>query len=213
MKDTRVIAIRHGETVWNLEGREMGQKDSPLTPKGGAQADALSTRLAGVTFQALYSSDLGRALDTARCIAKKHEIDVVPDARLRERNMGIFEGLTIPEMREQHPDVRREYEQTGGSFVIPNGESGDQRQARSVACFEELAQRHVGETIVIVTHGGVLAGVFQHVLGLPFESGRSFKRSNASLSVFLYRTSGWFLETWNDTSHLQEADVLDDMIH
>ena len=213
MKATRVIAIRHGETVWNLEGREMGQKDSPLTPKGHTQAEALADRLEHSSFSALYSSDLPRALDTAQCIADQSKIDVVTDVRLRERNMGIFEGLTIPEMREQHPDVRREYENTGGSFVIPEGESGDQRQARSVACFEELAERHSGETIVIVTHGGVLAGLLQHVLDLPFESGRSFKRSNGSLSLFVYRKPNLILETWNDVSHLQDAAALDDMIH
>ena len=213
METTRIIAIRHGETVWNIEGREMGQKDSPLTPKGRAQAEAVAARLANTRFSALYSSDLPRALDTARCIADKSKIDVVTDVRLRERNMGIFEGLTIPEMHEQYPDVRREYERTGGTFVIPEGESGDQRRARSVACFEELAVQHAGETIVIVTHGGVLAGIFQHVLGLPFESGRSFKRSNGSLSVFLYRNARLVLETWNDVSHLRDAEALDDMIH
>jgi probable phosphoglycerate mutase len=95
----KLICIRHGETQWNVEGREMGQLDSPLTPLGLRQAEAIADRLGKLEFDALYSSDLGRAVQTAEAIASRCGRDIRLDAGLRERNMGIFQGLTLEEMR------------------------------------------------------------------------------------------------------------------
>src|SRR5438477_4218649 len=87
---TQIIIVRHGETTWNLEGRHQGHLDSPLTKRGVAQAEALAARLGNEEFAALYSSDLGRALATAEIIGTRCGKSVVIDARLRERNLGIF---------------------------------------------------------------------------------------------------------------------------
>jgi len=202
MDATRFVIIRHGETEWNVDGREMGQLDSPLTPLGVAQAEGLARRVAATRFDALYSSDLGRAVKTATIIARLCSREVLFDARLRERNMGIFQGLTHAEMESKYPAERAEYRKEGSSYVIPSGESADERVQRALDCLEELAGQHAGGTLVIITHGGILMGLFEHVLGLPFGSGGKFRRPNAAWNVFTRERARWILETWGDVSHI-----------
>ena len=101
---TEILLIRHGETLWNQQGRMQGQNDSPLTPTGLEQARKLARRLKDVAFTALYSSDLGRAHQTARCIADATGHEIIADRGLRERSFGIFEGLTNAEIQVRHPE-------------------------------------------------------------------------------------------------------------
>src|SRR3954468_9986848 len=101
---TDVLLIRHGETLWNQQGRMQGQDDSPLTTTGLEQARKLARRLKDVAFTTLYSSDLGRAHQTARCIADETGHEIVADQGLRERSFGIFEGLTNSEIEKRYPD-------------------------------------------------------------------------------------------------------------
>jgi probable phosphoglycerate mutase len=204
MSTTRFILIRHGETVWNIEGREMGQLDSPLTSKGIRQAELLADRLEKMDFRILYSSDLQRAYDTAKIIASRKNIEINIDVRLRERNMGIFQGLTVSEMKSRFPVEWKQYQEGGFEYVIPNGESARQRVERTVSCLNELVEEHSGETVLCVTHTGILMGFFQYVLGLPHESGRKFKRLNAAINVFESENGRWVLETWGDVSHISD---------
>ncbi|MEO6873209.1 MAG: histidine phosphatase family protein [Opitutaceae bacterium] len=202
MAITRFILIRHGETEWNAVNREMGQLDSPLTARGLEQADRVAERLATVPFDVLYSSDLGRAVQTATAVARKCAHTIVFDVRLRERHMGIFQGLTADESEARFPQDRAAYHRKDGNYVIPEGESAEQRQRRTVVCLDEIAQRHVGGTVVIITHGGILMGFFEHVLGLPHGAGARFRRPNAAWNEFTRDETGWVLETWGDVSHL-----------
>src|SRR5262245_45575580 len=109
MSGTRIILLRHGETVWNLEGRYQGQLDSPLSTAGVTQARALAQRLATVHFAALYSSDLGRARQTTECIADVTGHKIRADPRLRERHLGIFQGRLKPELKLSFPDEYRRF--------------------------------------------------------------------------------------------------------
>jgi len=202
MPATRFILVRHGETEWNLQEREMGQLDSPLTPLGLEQARRLGDRLAQIKIDRLYSSDLPRAARTAAIIAEQTGHAVVFDVRLRERNMGIFQSLTAPEMDARYPKEREAYRTVGFEYVIPNGESARQRVDRTVACLDELAKNHSEQTLLVVTHGGILMGFFEYALGLPFRSGRKFRRPNAAINVFNRDQKGWILETWGDVTHL-----------
>jgi broad specificity phosphatase PhoE len=206
----KLIAIRHGETEWNVEGREMGQLDSPLTARGVEQSRLIAERLGQVLFDTLYSSDLGRALQTAEIIAAECGSQVRLDAGLRERHMGIFQGLTLAEMRERFPKERAHFEQMGPDYVVPGGESARQALERSAEVVTAIAQRHAHETVVVVTHGGFLMVFFQFVLGLPPGNGRRFKRYNASYNAFDYEDDKWSLVTWNDISHLSGLPSLDD---
>jgi len=185
----------------------MGHLDSPLTPLGVSQARRLAGRLAAIHFDALYSSDLGRAAETARIAADACKCEIAFDPRLRERNMGIFEGLTRSEMESRFPEERAAYRQKGPSYVIPRGESADQRVGRALQCLDELAARHPSGTLVVVTHGGILMGLFEFVLGLPFGSANRYVRANCSWNVFLREPKGWILETWGDVSHLETRDA------
>ncbi len=206
----RIIAIRHGETVWNAEGREQGQADSPLTPRGIQQSQAIARRLRGQRFAALYSSDLGRALETADIVATATCASVAVDAGLRERHMGIFQGFTREQMARQFPDEYAAYRANPHGYPIPGGESGQQRRERSVRVMTALADRHAGATIVAITHGGFLLGFCEHVLRLEPGNGWRLRRHNASFSAFSRTNGYWSLETWNDTSHLDSLGSLDD---
>jgi probable phosphoglycerate mutase len=206
----RLIAIRHGETEWNIQSREMGQLDSALTVRGIQQAQAIARRLSRCRFDALYCSDLARALRTAQIISSETRVDPVIDPGLRERNMGIFQGLTKAEMSEQFPLEYSEYRRVGQTFRIPQGESGQDRLARSIRVLTEIATRHIDQTVVVVTHGGFLMGFLEHVLGMTSGNGWRFRRQNAAFNCFEYLDGKWSLQTWNDTSHLGDLESVND---
>jgi 2,3-bisphosphoglycerate-dependent phosphoglycerate mutase len=202
MERAQLIMIRHGQTQWNLAGIRQGHLDSPLTDRGVGQAKALGRRLAHERFSTLYSSDLGRAVDTAKKISELTGHDIITDARLRERHLGIFQGLSSEEIKEKYPEEYRLHRTMGPHYVIPGGESVHQQVERNVGCLTEIAKRHSGETIVVVTHGGVLSGFFRHTLSIPLGAPRRFEFVNAGLNVFAYVDGEWFLQTWGDISHL-----------
>jgi probable phosphoglycerate mutase len=202
MDRTQFIIIRHGQTQWNIAGIRQGHLDSPLTEKGVAQSKALGQRLVRENFTALYSSDLGRAVETARMISDVTGHEIYTDARLRERHLGIFQGLNGEEIKARYPDEYRLHRSFGPDYVIPGGESVRQQVERNVTFLNSLAQKHVGETIVVVTHGGVLSGFFRHALAIPLEAPRRFEFMNASLNVFACEEGNWMLRTWGDVSHL-----------
>ena len=209
-----LIAVRHGETEWNLQGREQGHLDSTLTERGAKQAHALARRLSSIHFHALYSSDLGRAVQTAEIIASVCGKQVQLDPGLRERHMGTFQGLTQEEMRRKYPKEQDEYERTGFFHTVAGGESATERLERSAKVFTNIAERHANQTVIGVTHGGFLMGFLEHVLGLPFGNGWRFKKQNASFNAFEYVNSTWSLQTWNDLSHLNGLSTLvDPSIH
>jgi probable phosphoglycerate mutase len=211
VQTTRLIALRHGETVWNTTGQYQGQLDSALTEIGLEQSRALATRLAQVPFAALYSSDLGRARQTAQIIAERTGHAVQFDARLRERSLGVFQGFTRAEVKEKFPDEYRWFKEGGWDYVVPGGESARQSIERIVTCLDELARKHPGQQFVAITHGGVLGGFLRHVLGVPPDLPRYYKRFNASWNVFAWENGGWLLETWGDVSHLDRTLSLDDV--
>lgn len=206
----RLIPIRHGETRWNVEGREQGHLDSALTPRGSQQSRAVAERLRGGRFSVLYSSDLGRAIQTAEIISAVTGVRITRDIGLRERNMGVFEGLTKQEMAQRFPAEYSEYRRIGHEFRIPQGESGRERLERSIRVLNAIAERHPNETVVAVTHGGFLMGFFEHVLGIPPGNGWRFRRQNAAYNSFEYIEGVWRLETWNETAHLDPIGSIED---
>ncbi len=200
---TEVTFIRHGQTEWNTQKREMGHLDSPLTKKGEKQAAALAERLKGYKFSALYSSDLGRAFQTAQYISMAINLPIITDKELRERNMGIFQGHTRKEMAELYPTEWSLYNsESKFDYVIPQGESQRERYERSVRVFNRLANQHPEEKIVIISHGGILRGIFEYVLNLAPGNEDRFERRNATFNRFIKSESEWSLDVWGDTNHL-----------
>lgn len=197
--------VRHGETEWNLEQRIQGQGDSPLTPKGLAQAEAIAERLARERFDVLVASDLGRAMRTAGAIARRCGLEVVPDARLRERDFGAGEGLTYDEVNRHWPGVFSLAKEADADLAIPGGESRRQFHDRVRGAFIALAREHQGRRACVVAHGGVLAALYRFVHGIPVARPHRIPVSNASYNAVLFESDAWTLEAWDDVGHLPGA--------
>lgn len=201
---TRLILIRHGETIWNRQKRYMGHSDVPLNETGVRQAEALAVRLASEPFEAIYSSDLQRARRTAEIIARDSGVAVRLDPRLRELSFGQWEGTTEDDLRSAHPQEYLAW-QTDPSFVPPGGESMDQLGERAYAALREIARNHLMGTVTVVAHGGSLhAGVLM-ALGMPLRGRWSFYLYNASISELWIAENEAVLVRVNDTHHLAPA--------
>ena len=207
---TTLTLVRHGESRWNLEGRLQGHLDSSLTATGIAQAEATGRRLVGQRFTALYSSDLGRAHQTAEIISEHVKLPVVPMQGLRERNLGVFQGLTWEEVERKYPQELRLYGMSAPDYVIPDGESVQQRYDRTVGCLEQIARAHLGGSVIAVTHFGALESLLQRTMTIPLEEPRHFNLWNGSLNVFFYEDETWILGTWGDVAHLAGIGALDE---
>jgi len=203
----KLVIVRHGETEWNVQNKATGQLDSPLTPKGIRQAHAIADRLLRFSFTTVYSSDLGRAVQTANIIAEVCGKKVIFDPQLREWNMGIFEGLTVSEMHKKFPQYRQDYERIGFEYVIPEGESLRQCRDRGCRVLNAIAERHLDETVMAIAHGCLLMVFFEMVLGLPPGNSWRFKLYNANLCIFEYVNGRWSLIVWNDVSHLENIET------
>jgi probable phosphoglycerate mutase len=207
---TRIVVIRHGETEWNVESRIQGQRDSALTAVGLEQARSLAQRLAAEEFDVLISSDLGRALDTARCVSAACAHEVVPDARLRERNFGVGEGLTYDEVGRAYPDAFSRLRSIDPDYRIPGGESRRAFHDRVTGAFESIAREHAGKAIVVVTHGGVLATLYRHVHGIGIAAPHRVPITNAAYNALSHDGRAFAVEVWDDTAHLPAADPFEE---
>ena len=207
---TRFIVVRHGETEWNVAARIQGHGDSPLTAMGVAQADAVAQRLATEKFDRIVASDLARAHETAKRIGavNAHPIDL--DPRLRERSFGDGEGLSYEEVDRLYPGAFSRVRETDPDYRIPGGESRREFHERVVAGVEAIAKRHAGETLVLVTHGGVLSTLYRHIHAIALEKAHSIAITNASYNSLAFDGSRWSVETWNCTLHLPGAEPLVD---
>lgn len=207
---TRVIVVRHGQTEWNVQARIQGQGDSDLTDEGRAQADSLAERLSGERFDVLVSSDLGRAVATAQHIAGRCGKPVVLDARLRERCFGVGEGMTYDEVDRAYPGAFARIRNVDPDFVIPGGESRRLFHHRVCAAFDSIARAHEGRTVVVVTHGGVLATFFRHVHDIPLDVAHPIAITNASYNVLRHDGSRWSIDTWSDSTHLEGGETFEE---
>lgn len=205
---THLFVIRHGETLWNTEEKMQGHLDSPLTEKGLSQIQSLAETLQFYQFVAIYTSDLPRAYHTAQRIAEKHQQPVLTDYRLREKNLGIFQGLSRQEILLKYPEEYQQYQLNTVNYAVPQGESTQQFFDRCVGCFEELVYKHNGERILVVTHGGVLGCLFRHVVSIPLNTPRHFSIHNTSINTFSHHIErGWSLQSWGNISHLDSHQV------
>jgi len=198
---TTILFIRHGVTDWNVARRWQGHTDIPLNDDGREQAHKLAQRLAEWPIQAIYTSDLLRAQETANVLAKNHNLVPIIDANLRERNGGVFQGLTIEQLNSWHGDIWHQVRHDGSA--PPNGESMLEVGIRAYSSFEKISLAHRGETVAIVSHGGTLNILISHLIGLPLGQPASISlRGNTGLSVVEMDESGHRLTLLNDVSHL-----------
>jgi probable phosphoglycerate mutase len=203
---SQLILIRHGETLWNRERRMQGHSDSPLSEIGVRQAQLLARRLNEMKFTSLYCSDSGRAHHTARSVAELTGHELIVEPRLRERHFGVFEGLTALEIEAQHPEAYGRFKSRDPHYVVPGGESAAAFRDRALACLAEIAGRHAGELVVVVTHGLVCDVAYRAAKGIDLTVRRDFDLVNAGINRFRYERGAWHSEVWGDAAHL-DADL------
>jgi probable phosphoglycerate mutase len=206
---TRLCIVRHGETAWNAEHRVQGQLDVPLNAIGQAQALAASNVLAREKFDAIYSSDLTRARQTAEPVAALLSLRILFEQDLRERHYGIFERLTYAEVKVEYPEDYARFAARDPEYAFRTGERLTDFYDRSIAVISRLANAHQGQSILVFTHGGVLDMFYRHITGLPISAERNFGIPNAGLNRIEATPAGWRVVAWADTAHLDDA--LDDL--
>lgn len=198
---TRFILVRHGETHWNREGRYQGQIDTPLSDFGRQQGEWVAQALKNVPFQAAYSSPLSRSYDTAVMCSDSHGIEVMKDDRLLEINHGEWEGLHADEVKEKYPDLLHQWRTSVPEVTMPGGESIDEVRKRAMEVFEELAQKHDGQTVLVVAHDAVNKAVLCDILDIDLSHFWQIKQDNTCINVFEY-SGQWRLVLLNNTNHL-----------
>ena len=161
---TRLLLARHGETEWNRSGRFQGHANPPLNDAGRGQAMVLADRLANHGIDAIYSSDLLRASETARAVGHRLGLDVVEDRGLREIDVGSWSGLTRDEIAARFPEG---FERWTRGEIGHDGETREQLTARVVATVERIAHAHAGQEVLVVTHGGAIRAIRRHAAGDP----------------------------------------------
>ena len=202
MKETEIILIRHGETEWNSQKRMQGHSNSDLSLVGQAQIQALGQWMKNVPFDLIYSSDSPRAKQTAESITQFSGHELQFDQRLREKNLGVFEGLTSEEARERHPEVFRLFKTAGSKYVIDEGESTQQLQDRALEIVNEIRIKHPEERVLLVTHGGFIRVVMKHSLGLSLETPTRFLIRNTGVFRLEWEDK-WLVSQMGGVSHLE----------
>jgi len=209
METTRIIAIRHGETAWNVDTRIQGQTDIGLNDKGHWQARQAAAALADEPIAAIYTSDLSRAHDTARAIAQVKGLTPQTEVGLRERAFGIFEKRTWAEIESLWPDDARQWRERVPEWAPTDGESLLALRERIQNLTHDLAARHVGEQIVLVAHGGVMDILYRLATQQTLQAPRTWALGNANINRLLWSPQGLSLVGWGDARHL-ETDTLDE---
>ena len=195
----KLYCVRHGETVFNLEGRIQGQLDSQLSPLGLKQCVAVAEALERCEIDAVFASPLSRALKTAECVADKLGLKVQLELRLMEINAGIFQGHCWTEIDVHFPDDAQRWRSQDPDYQIPTGESRRALMERTAAAFHDIrASGH--KAALVVGHGGSLAAALKALLEVPAER-NPFSLGNGSISSIAWERD-FKLLTLNEMSHL-----------
>lgn len=204
MKPTQLILVRHGETDWNAAGRIQGHLDIPLNGVGHRQAAALAGRFRTEPCDVIYSSDLARAAATAARVAEAQTRSVMHEVRLRERHLGVLQGLTRDEALVQQRVAWERFKRRQADEALEGGETLSGFSQRVQEFLVELGHRHRGERVLIVTHGGVLDAAYRLATALPLDAPRDFPLPNAAVNTLSHDGRQWRIEGWGDVSHLRE---------
>ncbi len=204
----RLLLVRHGETDWNQQMRFQGQTDVPLNAKGLEQADTIARRLRNEPLQAIYSSDLQRAMQTAHVVATYHDLKPIPDSGLRELSYGVWEGMSREEiLQSEWAELFERYRKDSLRHRPPGAEYPEQIIERSRQVLQRIRHAHGEGSVCVVGHGGSLRALICVALCAPLETFRHIRLDNASLSV-IECTADWaWVSLVNDTCHLQHELV------
>jgi broad specificity phosphatase PhoE len=204
----RLLLVRHGQTAYNEARRFTGWADPPLTTHGKAQARALGRRLRMEEIDAVYSSDLRRAADTAAVAIRHSGVlcgDIATDPSLREANFGEWQGLTFAEAKQRDPAAAEALIRRSVHFCAPGGETIPQVHERLSVFQRRIHEEHDGATILVVASGGPVQILIAGLFGMPIESHWRLAVDNCSLSIVNFVQGEPFLALLNDHSHLAKA--------
>ena len=199
---TRILITRHGQTVTNREGRFCGHFETQLTPLGVRQAQALGQRLGGVQVDAVYTSDLGRAVETAALILQGRRITPTIDPDLRELHYGQWEGRKGGEVAKAYPEQYKLMRAEDPGWRPPGGETIGEVRQRTFAALRRVAKAHQHQTVLIVTHGTAINCMISEALGVAPSHTFRFHVANCGLSEITMRRATPILSLLNDTAHL-----------
>jgi probable phosphoglycerate mutase len=203
---TRILAIRHGQTVWNADSRIQGHTDIELDELGRWQAERLAQALGDDELHALYSSDLKRAQQTAAPLAARKGLNTRLDVGLRERGFGEFEGLSFAQIEQRWPDQAQAWRRRDPDFGARGGEVLRDFRDRVVAAVARLARVHRGQHIALVTHGGVLDLLYREATRVALDAPRTWQLGNAAINRLLHTDQGLMLVGWADAGHLERCN-------
>ena len=202
MQTTRIIAIRHGETAWNVDTRIQGHLDIALNDTGLWQAQQVARALAQEPVSAIYTSDLQRAHATAQAVADATGAPLTPTIDLRERSFGTLEGRTFAEIEMEQPNSAHRWRTRDPHFAPEGGETLIALRERIYSTTHRLAARHSGGLVVLVAHGGVMDMLYRIATGQGLQAPRTWQLSNAAINRLLWTPGSLTLVGWADTEHL-----------
>jgi broad specificity phosphatase PhoE len=196
-----LVLVRHGQTDWNVQRKYQGQTDIPLNNIGRQQAQKLAPRMGEWSFDAACVSDLSRAWVTAEIITQGMSLSLQPEPRLREMGFGVVEGMTFTEMQAQYPEMVAAW-LADRNKPPKGGEKQDEFTARVQSLINDLKQKHDGQTVLLVAHGGPLRELIRLSMGLPPSGRWYFKMENTSLTELVLYDNKPELRRLNDITHL-----------
>ena len=204
---TEIWLVRHGETPWNAERRVQGWEDIGLNETGVEQARALGRHIknltqAGQRLDAVYTSDLKRAHATAQTVADEVGLPLNIHKGVRERHFGVLQGLVYDEMDAHAPEAAAIWRARDPNAELPGGESLGFFYARVVEAINEIAARHVGQRVMVVSHGGAMDIIWRHANQVSLQAPRQAPLLNASLNRLNVSPQGWSVIRWGDVDHL-----------
>lgn len=201
---TELVVIRHGETNLNRVGSFQGQIDVELNEYGLNQAEQLARRMADEHFDAVYTSDLIRTRQTAQPLATRLSLPINPVLGLREQHFGELEGKPLSWVKEQHPELWETWLLFRADFAVPGGESVRRFSARVLATVFGLAQKHQGERLLVVAHGGVLDMLYRHAKGFSLDGPRVCAIPNTGVNRLVVEQEIIRIQVWGDDTHLRD---------
>ena len=200
---TELVLIRHGETDMNRELRFQGHVNVGLNAIGHEQARRLAARMAGEKAHAVYASDLLRAQETVKPIAGELALPPVAEKGLREQHFGRVDGMRVEDIQREHPEAWAGWLRFDENFAMPEGESTRVFHARVLDAVQRLVAAHPNQTVVVVTHGGVLDMIWRTARSQGLSGPRQSDIPNAGLNRIRVADGTFDIVTWADTQHLQ----------
>lgn len=212
MNTTHFYLVRHGETDWNVAHRLQGHTDIGLNATGLEQAKQMANALkaSNLEFDVLYTSDLQRAKQTAKAIENIYQVTAIEYRALRERHLGALQGLHLDEAPLKEPELWKIHLSRDLQHDLNGGESITEFSERIRNGLEGLRQKHIGKTILLVSHGGALDMMYRVISNQALDTEKVISVPNASLSWISHNGNQWQIERWADTSHLQK-NALDNL--